>query len=119
VTTDANGNASFATSLPGVSVGKFLTATATDPSGNTSEFSQCIELQTGISINDSSHAEGNSGTTPFNFTVSLAAPSAKPVSVDFTTLAGFGDAQSGVDYQPAHEIVTFSPGETSKQLRCW
>ena len=39
-TTDGSGNASFNVSLSGAStVGEFITATATDPSGNTSEFS--------------------------------------------------------------------------------
>ena len=39
VTTDASGNAAFSLTLPVPAVGKFLTATATDPDGNTSEFS--------------------------------------------------------------------------------
>ncbi|HZY87457.1 MAG TPA: NosD domain-containing protein, partial [Gemmataceae bacterium] len=40
--TDSNGNATFATVLPdaGAAPGQVLTATATDPGGNTSEFSQ-------------------------------------------------------------------------------
>lgn len=42
VTTDAAGNASFSLSLPtAVAVGQVLTATATDPDNNTSEFSAC------------------------------------------------------------------------------
>jgi hypothetical protein len=40
VTTDAAGNATFSVNLSGkISVGPYLTATATDPAGNTSEFS--------------------------------------------------------------------------------
>ncbi|MFL6255865.1 MAG: Calx-beta domain-containing protein, partial [Pyrinomonadaceae bacterium] len=41
VTTDASGNATFNVTLPTVSPGQVVTATATDPSGNTSEFSAC------------------------------------------------------------------------------
>jgi len=41
VVTDAGGNATFNVSLPNVTVGQVLTATATDPAGNTSEFSAC------------------------------------------------------------------------------
>jgi len=41
VVTDANGDAAFNVSLPNVAVGQVITATATDPSGNTSEFSAC------------------------------------------------------------------------------
>jgi uncharacterized repeat protein (TIGR01451 family) len=45
VTTDSTSNASFAAVLSGVSVpaGWFVTATATDASGNTSEFSQDVQ----------------------------------------------------------------------------
>jgi len=43
VTTDGSGNATFDEDLPGVlQPGQVVTATATDPSGNTSEFSQRI-----------------------------------------------------------------------------
>lgn len=41
ITTDSSGNADFQVSLPSGSTGQVVTATATDPSGNTSEFSQC------------------------------------------------------------------------------
>ena len=40
VTTDANGHVAFAITVPAAtSPGQFITATATDPDGNTSEFS--------------------------------------------------------------------------------
>ena len=41
VTTDFSGDASFNVSIP-VSSGEIFTATATDPTNNTSEFSQCV-----------------------------------------------------------------------------
>ena len=42
VTTDGGGNASFMVTFPTtVPAGQFITATATDPDGNTSEFSEC------------------------------------------------------------------------------
>ena len=44
VTTDGTGNVSFSTT---VAVGQFITATTTDPAGNTSEFSECIEVTAG------------------------------------------------------------------------
>ncbi|UCE20169.1 MAG: hypothetical protein JSV84_07495, partial [Gemmatimonadota bacterium] len=46
VYTDTGGDASFSfTPSDAIAEGQFITATATDPSGNTSEFSQCIEIQ--------------------------------------------------------------------------
>jgi VCBS repeat protein len=46
VTTDANCNASFNITLSvSVAAGQFITATATDAGGNTSEFSQCVRVQ--------------------------------------------------------------------------
>jgi CSLREA domain-containing protein len=44
VTTDGSGDASFTVTLPTtVPAGTFITATATDPGGNTSEFSACVQ----------------------------------------------------------------------------
>jgi len=57
-------------------------------------------------------AEGNSGTTPFVFTVSLSEPSASPVTVVCTTRDG--TALDGSDYTATSETVTFAPGEVTK-----
>ena len=49
VTTDGGGNASFTVFFPTtVAPGHFITATATDPKGNTSEFSRCAEVVAGV-----------------------------------------------------------------------
>src|SRR5262249_11367811 len=44
VTTDATGNASFTATVPAVPIGFAISATATDPAGNTSEFSQDVTV---------------------------------------------------------------------------
>jgi CSLREA domain-containing protein len=44
VTTDSSGNKSFTLFAPAVAAGDAITATATDPSGNTSEFSACVTV---------------------------------------------------------------------------
>jgi CSLREA domain-containing protein len=47
VTTDASGNAALTALFPGTifDTANFITATATDPAGNTSEFSNCIPVK--------------------------------------------------------------------------
>jgi hemoglobin-like flavoprotein len=69
------------------------------------------DAQPGISINDVSQAEGNSGITSFNFNVTLSAASGQPISVSYTTADG---TAIGNDYQPAGATLIFLPGETSK-----
>jgi hypothetical protein len=58
--------------------------------------------------------EGNAGTRPFVFTVTLSEPSASPVTVQFSTRNG--SAQAGSDYAAASGTLTFAPGEASKQI---
>lgn len=67
-----------------------------------------------VSINDVTQAEGNSGTTSFNFTVSLSIASSQTVTVNY--VADDGTAKSGSDYQGKMDALTFAPGETSKQV---
>ena len=44
VTTNASGIGSFTATFAAVPAGQFVTATATDPSGNTSEFSAAVQI---------------------------------------------------------------------------
>src|SRR5262245_6278828 len=52
-----------------------------------------------LSINDVSVVEGNSGTTPATFTVSLSRPSTQTVTVSYATASS--TAASGLDFQSA------------------
>ncbi|MBA2732119.1 MAG: lamin tail domain-containing protein [Acidobacteria bacterium] len=67
-----------------------------------------------ISINDVSVAEGDGGTTPATFTVTLSAPSAFTVTVNYATADG--SANNPGDYQSTSGTLTFNPGETSKTI---
>ncbi|MBI2826895.1 MAG: VCBS repeat-containing protein [Planctomycetia bacterium] len=78
-----------------------------------------------ISITDYvSGAEGNTGATPFSFTVTLSAAYDTPVTVDYATADLTPDeeywygpgATAGVDYQAKSGTVTFAPGETSQTI---
>ena len=94
-----------------------LTANAATPTPTPSPTPSATPTPTAtpsLSISDVSQAEGNSGTTAFNFTVTLSAVSAQVVTVNYA--AADGTAQAGSDYQPASGLLTFIPGETSKPV---
>lgn len=67
-----------------------------------------------VSISDVGAHEGNSGTTPFKFTISLSAESDLPVTVSYATANG--SATAGSDYTAASGTYTFAPGQTSKEI---
>jgi trimeric autotransporter adhesin len=48
VTTEGSGNASIATTLSQAALGRYLTATATDTNGNTSEFSAALPIESSL-----------------------------------------------------------------------
>src|SRR5439155_33294 len=60
-----------------------------------------------ISVGDVTAAEGDSGTSSFDFTVSLSNPSDQTVSVDYAT--NDGSATAGSDYVTATGTATFAP----------
>ena len=115
VTTDGAGHASFTATFPtALAAGALVTATATDPGGNTSEFSRAIEQSLDVTIDDVTQDEGNGLTTGFTFTVSLSQAANQPVSVDFAT--SDGSATAGSDYTAARGTLTFAAGETSQTI---
>jgi hypothetical protein len=71
--------------------------------------------QPAISITDVSDFDGNAGTTPFTFAVSVTNPSFQTITVDFATADGTATV-AGNDYQSTAGTLTFQPGETSKAV---
>lgn len=80
-----------------------------------------------VSIAGASALEGDRGTAPMLFTVSLSAPSGKTVSVRFHTADGTAtggtSARKGTDYlsvpDSASAVVTFQPGTTVATVPVW
>lgn len=68
-----------------------------------------------ISIGDSSVSEGDVGTTAAGFDVTLDAPAAGTVTVDYKTQDN-GSASANADYDIKQGTVSFAPGETKKTI---
>ena len=117
-TTNATGNASFSAVLANsVPVGQFVTATATDPNGNTSEFGQCVTVasQPSLVINNRTVVEGNAGTVNAVFTVSLSTASAQAVTVEYATANGTATAPADYTAIPT-TTLTFAPLQTTRTI---
>jgi hypothetical protein len=64
-----------------------------------------------LSIQDVTVTEGDSGTTPAQFQVTLTPAASETVTVDWTTADGTADSS---DYVPDSGSLTFTAGQTSK-----
>ena len=67
-----------------------------------------------ITITDVKQNEGDSGVTPFVFTITLSKPSKREISVAYLTTTG--SASNFTDFTPAADTLTFAPGETQKTV---
>src|SRR5262249_51933493 len=68
-----------------------------------------------LSISNVSQPEGNSGTTAFNFTVTLSTPSSSPVTVQYATADGTATTANN-DYTASSGTLTFAPGQTQQTI---
>jgi hypothetical protein len=114
VQTGADGNGSFTVAFPArLDQTDFVTATATDPSGNTSEFSSCASVKgVGVFVFSNtafSTAEGGGSAT---ITVRCLNSAGGAASVNYTTANG--TAVAGNDYAATTGTLAFADGETSK-----
>jgi Calx-beta domain/Carboxypeptidase regulatory-like domain len=116
ITTNASGNATYnLTGFP-ISVGQIITATATDSSGNTSEFSPCLTVtnnpgDVSFNVSSSSGAENSSVAA---ITIDRVNGASGTITVDFATQNG--TAIAGTDYTTTNTQVTFLNGETFKTI---
>ena len=80
-----------------------------------------LEDEPYLSIDYYERAEGNTGVTPFIFTVTLSAPYDVPVTVDYATADlpeewiwyGYPSATAGVDYTSISGTLTIPAGQTT------
>ena len=99
VTTDANGDAAFTLPVAGLAPsGHAVSATATDPDGNTSEFSACIPVVGDEPI--SNLQASNNSPTQLGQPTQLAATLSSGTGVSYVW--DFGDGAAGAGANPLH-----------------
>ncbi|QDV38451.1 Calx-beta domain-containing protein [Tautonia plasticadhaerens] len=109
VTTDAAGFVSYSADVAGaVQPGEFVTATATDPVGNTSEFSVGVAEQLGTVQFSMSVFVVQESSGAALVVVTRLGGSGGQASVDYAT--GGGTATPDVDYEPVSGTLTFDIG---------
>jgi CSLREA domain-containing protein len=115
VTTDFGGNANFTVSLNGSAGGKFITATATDPAGNTSEFSQCKQAPFVSTFQFGTPSVSTvEDCDEVVFTVSRIGDTSTAASVDYATQSG--TASDRTDFTATRGTLQFAPGETAMTI---
>lgn len=82
--------------------------------GNSPVFLNNSRIGPCLSINDATVTEGNSGTTPAQFTVSLSSASSQTVTVDYRVASR--SATDGTDYQSVTGQLTFTPGTLTQPI---
>jgi hypothetical protein len=117
VNTDGNGDASINVTFPiSLGAGRVITATATDPNGNTSEFSAADFTSAVGSVQFSvSSIQVIEDVGIATVTVLRTGGTAGNLTVDYSTVDG--TAIAGQDYTSASGILSFDGGETIKTFQ--
>jgi photosystem II stability/assembly factor-like uncharacterized protein len=112
VTTTGN-DASFSIAFPTftISAGQFLTATATDAAGNTSEFSRCAQVSGPINYSISGQVSNNQSTGIGGVTVSLSGSLSMTTTTDSNGNYSFSNLPAGGNYliTPSGQNLLFNP----------
>jgi hypothetical protein len=82
--------------------------------GDSQGIATIVDDEPRVGVTSVTKNEGNSGTTPFVFTVTLSSASTATVTLNFATANG--SALTPDDYTAASGSLTFAPGETSKTV---
>ncbi len=116
IPTDASGNVTFFATLPiPLAAGRVITATATDPNGNTSEFSSCNASAAAGSVQFAvTSAKVIEDVGSYTVNVVRTGGSSGSLTVDYSTADITSTA--GQDYAAAAGTLTFNDGETSKSF---
>lgn len=117
VATDSSGNASFALTLPSMlPADQVVTATATDPSGNTSEFSPCTAngAAAGLVQFGSTTISVREDLSTLTIPVNRVGGSSGTITVNYATADN--TAIAGQDYTAVSGTLTFADGVTSKTI---
>ena len=100
--------------LPGLPAAQFISATATDPSGNTSEFSTCVQLDQPISTQlqfNSATYSVNEGAGIASISVARTGGITGTASVQYST--SDGSATAGQDYTATSGTLNWVDGDSS------
>ncbi|MFN2579356.1 MAG: Calx-beta domain-containing protein, partial [Pyrinomonadaceae bacterium] len=132
VTTNANGDAqfNFPLDLPAGLTKGIVNCTATDPQGNTSEFSSCLAVNAGASQSPSVQLDASSYSAAENIgskmiAVTRTGNTSAAATVDYATSDSAGTnpcsqvggaASSRCDYETTVGTLRFAAGESSKTI---
>jgi Calx-beta domain/Domain of unknown function (DUF4214) len=115
VTTDGSGNVSFSAQVGTSNAGETITATATDPNGNTSEFSPCDASKArGIAQFAKPIINVREDLSLLNVSVVRIGGTSGTLTVNYTTVND--RAVAGQDYTAVSGTLTFADGETAKTI---